>query len=266
MTFDLRRGSAPLLVSIPHMGTEIPPELQSGYQPRALQVEDTDWHLARLYAFAAELGASVLQPRYSRYVIDLNRPPDDAPMYPGASNTELCPTRFFTGDALYAGGAEPDPAERLRRRDAYWQPYHDALAGELVRLKAEHGFVLLWDAHSIRSEIPWLFEGVLPDLNIGTADGASADGSITEAGAAAAARHPQYTRAVNGRFKGGYITRRYGRPAEQVHAVQLEMTQKSYMREDEPWDWMAERAQAVQPVVRSMLESALAAVRALHGR
>ena len=266
MSFDLKQGSAPLLVSIPHMGTEIPPELQACYQPRALQVEDTDWHLARLYAFAGELGASVLQPRWSRYVIDLNRPPDDAPMYPGASNTELCPTRFFTGDALYAADGEPDSTERLRRRDAYWQPYHDALAGELQRIRAQHGFVLLWDAHSIRSEIPWLFEGVLPDLNIGTAGGAAADGSVTAAVDAAAARFPQYTRAVNGRFKGGYITRRYGRPAEHVHAVQLEMTQKSYMREEEPWDWIEGQALAVQPVVRAMVEGALQATRALYGR
>ncbi|NML45990.1 N-formylglutamate deformylase [Ramlibacter sp. G-1-2-2] len=265
MTFDLRRGTLPLLVSIPHMGTDIPGELQACYQPRAMQVEDTDWHLARLYAFAVELGASVLQPRHSRYVIDLNRPPDDAPMYPGASNTELCPTRFFTGDTLYAEGAAPDSTERLRRRDTYWQPYHDALAGELARIKAQHGYVLLWDAHSIRSEIPWLFQGVLPDLNIGTAGGASADGSITEAVEAAAAHFPQYTRAVNGRFKGGYITRHYGKPAEHVHAVQLEMTQKSYMREDEPWDWLEEQARAVQPVVRAMVEAALHAARKVHG-
>ena len=265
MTFELTRGSAPLLVSIPHLGTQIPPSLQARYAPRALDVEDTDWHLDRLYAFASALGASVLQPRYSRYLIDLNRPPDDTPMYPGASNTELCPTRFFNGEALYADGAAPAREELLRRRGTYWQPYHDALAGELARLKQEHGFVLLWDAHSIRSEIPWLFEGVLPDLNIGTAGGASADASITDAVAAAAARAPRYTQAVNGRFKGGYITRNYGRPAERVHAVQLEMTQKSYMREHAPYDYLPERAAEVQPVLRSMMEAALQATRALYG-
>lgn len=264
--FDLSAGDAPLLVSIPHLGTSIPDELRAHYAPRALDVEDTDWHLDRLYGFARELGASVLQPRVSRYVIDLNRPPDDAPMYPGASNTELCPTRFFTGDALYAEGHAPDAGERLRRRQQLWQPYHDALAGEIERIRARHGFVLLWDAHSIRSEIPWLFEGVLPDLNIGTADGRSAHPSITQAVAQAAAGHAGVTHVVNGRFKGGYITRHYGDPARHVHAVQLEMCQKLYMREAPPYDWMQERAARIEPVLRDMVSAALAACRALYGR
>lgn len=265
MTFRLQPGRIPLLVSIPHMGTEIPADLRAGYVPRALEVEDADWHLDRLYAFAREMGASVLTPTVARYVIDLNRPPDDTPMYPGASNTELCPTRFFTGDPLYRDGAAPDAGERLRRRTAWWEPYHEALGGELERLKAQHGYALLWDAHSIRAEIPWLFEGRLPDLNIGTADGASADASITQAVAAAAARHAQVTHVVNGRFKGGYITRQYGRPAQRVHAVQLEMCQYLYMREAAPWDWNAARAAAIQPVVRDMVEAAVDAARRLYG-
>ena len=188
MTFHLRQGSAPLLVSIPHLGTEIPQALRAGYVERALAVEDTDWHLDRLYDFADELGASVLQPVHSRYVVDLNRPPDDQPMYPGASNTELCPTRFFTGDALYREGVALSQAQRRERLQQYWQPYHQALQCELDRLRALHGYVLLWDAHSIRSEIPWLFEGRLPDLNIGTAAGQSAHASIAQAVLQAAAR------------------------------------------------------------------------------
>ncbi|MBC7601795.1 MAG: N-formylglutamate deformylase [Ramlibacter sp.] len=219
MTFTLDRGSRPLLVSMPHIGTEIAPELRDGYVARALDAEDTDWHLARLYRRLTDIGASVLRPHYSRYLIDLNRPPDDTPMYPGASNTELCPTRFFNGDALYVPGHEPSAEERVRRRERYWRPYHEALAGELARLKARHGFVLLWDAHSIRSQIPWLFEGVLPGLNMGTAGGASADVSISDAVAAAAAKHLQVSHVVNGRFKGGYITRHYGDPSQHVHAV-----------------------------------------------
>ena len=266
MTFELKKGSAPLLVSIPHMGTEIPEQLRGRYEARALQVEDTDWHLDRLYHFAQDLGASVLQPRLSRYVIDLNRPPDDTPMYPGASNTELCPTHFFTGDALCRPGQAPEAAERLQRRNDYWQPYHSALAAELDRIKQEHGYALLWDAHSIRSEIPWLFDGVLPDLNIGTADGASAQPSVTEAVAAVARAAPGVTHAVNGRFKGGYITRRYGRPAEHVHAVQLEMCQKLYMRESAPYDWIEADARRIQPVVRDMVAAALEACGKLYGR
>jgi len=265
MNYRLQRGTAPLLLSIPHMGTEIPAGLRGDYVPRALEVEDADWHLDRLYAFAGELGASVLQPRFARYVIDLNRPPDDTPMYPGASNTELCPSRFFTGDALYRDGLVLSPQEKARRRAIAWQPYHQALQEELARIKAQHGHALLWDAHSIRAEIPWLFEGRLPDLNIGTADGRSADASIAQAVVAAAARHPGFTHVLNGRFKGGYITRQYGRPAGNVHAVQLEMCQCLYMREAPPWNYEPEQAARVQPVVRAMVEAALDASQRLYG-
>jgi N-formylglutamate deformylase len=263
--FELHTGTAPLLVSMPHVGTELPAELCASYVPRAIDLEDTDWHLARLYDFLPAFGASVLQARVSRYVIDLNRPPDDMPMYPGAANTELCPTRFFTGDPLHVEGGAPDAAERERRRALYWQPYHDALAAELTRLKARHGFVLLWDAHSIRSEIPWLFDGLLPDLNIGTAGGASADASIAAAVAGAAAQDNGVTHVLNGRFKGGYITRHYGRPAGKFHAVQLEMTQKLYMSEAFPFAYDEQKAAAIQPTLRAMLAAALQAATRLHG-
>lgn len=266
MSFILNRGAAPLLVSMPHIGTAIPEVLQGDYQPRALAVEDTDWHLDRLYNCLPALGASVLRPRYSRYVVDLNRPPDDAPMYPGASNTELCPTRFFTGEALYLPGREPSPQERARRRATYWEPYHAALRQELDRMKAEHGYALLWDAHSIRSQIPWLFEGTLPDLNIGTANGASADAAITQAVAGAAVRHTGVSRVVNGRFKGGYITRHYGDPGRHVHAVQLEICQSVYMSEKPPYEYDEARALGIQPVLKDMLQAAAAACKAIYGR
>ena len=266
MSFTLQRGNVPLLVSMPHTGTEIPAELRGDYTERALGVEDTDWHLPRLYDFLPALGASVITPRYSRYVIDLNRPPDDAPMYPGASNTELCPTHFFNGDALYKEGRAPDLAERLRRRETYWQPYHAALAQELARLKAEHGFVLLWDAHSIRSEIPWLFGGRLPDLNFGTANGAAADDAITTAAAATCAGVAGVSSIVNGRFKGGYITRQYGRPEQHVHAIQLEKCQSLYMQEVAPFAYDEALAQRIQPVLNNMVAGSRAAARKLYGR
>jgi N-formylglutamate deformylase len=262
--YTLHRGAAPLLVSMPHLGTDIPADLRDRYVARALGVEDTDWHLDRLYDWLAGMDASIIRPRWSRYVVDLNRPPDDQPMYPGASNTELCPTRFFSGDPLYRPGCEPDEAERRRRLETYWRPYHDALRGELDRIRARHGFALLWDAHSIRSCIPWLFEGELPGLNIGTANEASADEAITRAVANAAARHAQVTHAVNGRFKGGYITRHYGRPKQHVHAVQLEMCQNLYMGENAPFAYDEERAAAIQPVVREMLLAALVTCEALY--
>ena len=261
MTFSLQRGTAPMLVSMPHIGTEIPLDLQGGYVPRALGVEDTDWHLARLYDFLPALGVSVLQPRYSRYVIDLNRPPDDTPMYPGAANTELCPTRFFTGEALYKTSQKPSEEQIKRRRETYWQPYHDALAAELARIKAAHGFVLLWDAHSIRSQIPWLFDGRLPDLNIGTADSAAADVAVSNAAAGAVSG---LTHVVNGRFKGGYITRHYGQPAKHVHAIQLEKCQSLYMQEAPPFAYDNTLAASLQPTLKRMVQASLQAIKALY--
>lgn len=265
MNFLLNTGTSPLLVSMPHLGTEIPDELKSVYVPRALQVEDADWHLDKLYNCLPALGATVLRPRVARYVIDLNRPPSDEPMYPGASNTELCPTRFFNGDPLYRDASAPAPQEKQRRRETYWQPYHDALAAEVERIRAEHGYVVLWDAHSIRSHIPWLFEGVLPDLNIGTAGGTSAHASIEQAVAKAAAKFGDVSHVVNGRFKGGYITRHYGDPGSHVHAVQLEMCQHLYMSEEPPYAYDNAHASGVQPVLREMVSAALDAARALYG-
>lgn len=264
MTFTLDRGTSALLVSMPHLGRELPPELTDDYVPRARAVEDTDWHLDRLYDFLPELGASVLKPRYSRYVIDLNRPPDDAPMYPGASNTELCPTRFFTGDALYRPGCAPTPDERDRRRATYWQPYHAALAAELQRIKAIHGYALLWDAHSIRSQIPWLFDGTLPGLNIGTAGGACADRIVAARVVAACADACGVSHVLDGRFKGGFITRHYGAPAERVQAVQLEMCQLLYMRESLPFDYDAQRAATIKPLLKAMVSGAQVACRELY--
>jgi N-formylglutamate deformylase len=251
--FHLTPGTTPLLVSLPHCGELIPDELRSRYQPRALAVEDTDWHLHRLYAFATELGATVLQPRASRFVIDLNRPSDNAPMYPGANNTELCPTRFFTGDPIYVDGAAPGEAEIRRRIAQWWQPYHDTVAAELARLKAAHGHAVIFDGHSIKSELPWLFEGRLPALNLGTVDGRSCAASLRAQLADVLAAQHTYPHVVDGRFKGGYITRHYGRPDDAVHAVQLEMTWDCYMDETPPWAYRPDKAAQVQPLLRELL-------------
>lgn len=266
MSVHLIPGRAPLVVSMPHIGTRMPPALTTALVPRARDVEDTDWHLERLYNFLDEMGATVVRATVSRYIIDLNRPPDDTPMYPGAANTELCPTRFFTGEPLYRDGQSLTPEQREERRARYWQPYHNALARELERLRKQHGFVVLWDAHSIRSELPWLFEGTLPDLNIGTAGGTSCDPRVEQAVANACGRHFQYTHAVNGRFKGGYITRHYGKPTEGIHAIQLEMAQKLYMRETLPFDYQEVKARDIQPVLRDLVTSALNAAKAIHGK
>ena len=198
-------------------------------------------------------------PRHSRYVIDLNRPPENAPMYPGANNTELCPTRFFTGEPLYRPGAAPDAAEIERRKLAYWRPYHDALGAELERLVAEHGHAVLFDGHSIQSELPWLFEGRLPDLNLGTAGGSSCAPALRDALAAVLAAQGRYTHVVDGRFKGGHITRHYGRPQQGVHAVQLEMCWSCYIADEaEPRRWDESQAAGVAPLLRRLLETMLA--------
>jgi N-formylglutamate deformylase len=258
----LQQGRVPLLISLPHVGTEIPAELAERLMPRAHASEDSDWHLERLYGPLAEkLGASLIVPRYSRYVIDLNRPPDDQPLYPGASGgTGLVPTRFFSNDPLYREGAEPDAAEIAARREAYWQPYHEALAGELERLRAAHGHALLFDGHSIRSELPWLFEGRLPALNLGTADGASCAPAITEGLGTLLAGQTTFSHVVNGRFKGGYITRHYGQPARGWHAVQLEMCQRCYMDEaaDPSGAYDDALSIGVAPLIEKMLKEMLA--------
>jgi len=256
-TCQLHRGHTPLLISLPHVGTFIPDELRPAFTERALAVEDTDWLLAPLYDFARALGASLLVPHCSRYVIDLNRPPANTPMYPGANNTELCPTRHFTGDAIYRPGQAPDEAAIAERRSRYWQPYHDTLAGELQRLRAEHGHALLFDGHSIHPELPWLFEGRLPDLNLGTAEGRSCAPGIRQALAAVLAGQQRYTQVVDGRFKGGYITRHHGQPEHGVHAVQLEMAWTCYLRDGLPAALDPARVALLQPLLQALLQALL---------
>jgi len=255
--FRFRQGTRPLLISMPHVGTHVPPALAARLTDEARQVPDTDWHLERLYDFADELGASVLVATHSRYVVDLNRPPDGASLYPGQSVTGLCPVDTFDDTPLYAAGDVPAEAEIAERREAIWQPYHRQLAAELARLKAEHGIAALWDAHSIRSVLPRFFEGKLPDLNLGTANGASCDPALAQRLEQIAGEASGFSAVLNGRFTGGYITRHHGQPGQGVHAVQLEMTQCSYMQEALPFDYLPEVAQRVQPHVRRMLEAVL---------
>jgi N-formylglutamate deformylase len=260
--FSLHQGSLPLLISIPHLGTRIPDDIAATMTPVAARTDDCDWHLDRLYAFARSLGASILTPTYARYVIDLNRPPDGANLYPGQDTTGLLPVDTFDKEPLYRDGQLPDDAEVARRRDAYWKPYHDALAGELAALKARHGKVLLWEAHSIRSHVPRFFEGRLPDFNLGTSSGASAAAGLADELAAIVEAHGGYTAVANGRFKGGYITRQYGQPEQGVHAVQLELSQITYMQEQMPYSYDDALAGKVQPVLEALLKAALARVAA----
>ena len=255
--FTLHRGTAPLLLSLPHVGTELPEALRARLVDRALAVEDTDWHLDRLYAFARSLGASVLVPRHSRFLVDLNRPPENVPMYPGANNTGLCPITFFTGEPIYRDGQAPDATEMADRVARYWQPYHDALAGELARLRSAHANVVLFDGHSIKSVLPWLFDGQLPDLNLGTASGQSCAPALRDALGQVLSSQSAYTQVVDGRFKGGYITRHYGQPEVGIHAVQLEMCWRCYMDEAPPYAWSETRAAQVQPLLLQLVQAML---------
>jgi N-formylglutamate deformylase len=231
-TCTLHRGTRPLLVSLPHDGSAIPPDLAARMTPEARRAPDTDWCVSRLYAFARELGASVLVPRYARYAVDLNRPPDDVSLYPGQNTTGLCPTVRFDGGAVYLPGAEPDATEIAARVARFWRPYHDTLRAEIARLRAAHGRVLVWEGHSIRGTLPFLFEGRLPDLNLGTVGGASCRPATQARLEAALAAQSDYDWVANGRFKGGYITRHYAAPADSVETVQLEIAQRIYMHED----------------------------------
>ena len=261
MLYTLHRGGSPLVISVPHAGTIIPSDIAGELTSIGRDCVDTDWHVDRLYDFAASLGATVLVATHSRSVVDLNRGPDGARLYPGQAETGICPTESFAGEALYAS-AGPDEAERCTRIARYWQPYHDALAGELARVRGMHGFARLLDGHSIATEVPRLFAGRLPDLNFGTNDGRSAsEALVTRVLAAAAAGGFSMVR--DGRFKGGYITRHYGDPGagpgSGIDAIQLELALSAYVDEGSPRVFDPVRAAALvgvlQRIVRELLRA-----------
>jgi N-formylglutamate deformylase len=266
---EVHRGEAPLIVSFPHTGFDLPPELADRFVSPWLATRDADWWIDRLYDFAQGLGATTVRTRISRSVIDVNRDPSGVSLYPGQFTTGLCPTETFDGDPLYAPGQEPDEAEIARRREAYFQPYHDSLSDEIAQLSGRHERVVLYDAHSIRSVVPSLFEGELPNLNIGTNSGLSCDPVLARAVEAACDAGP-FSRVTNGRFKGGWITRHYGQPDQGVHAVQMELACRGYMDDPEapptPEAWPApyypEQAAPMRAVLSDVLNACLSFARA----
>ncbi len=255
--YDLDSRDGPLLVSAPHVGTLLPDDIAARLTPPGRALVDTDWYADRLYPFAAQLGATVLRARWSRYVVDVNRDPSGVSLYPGARTTGLCATETFEGAPLYAPGDEPSGHEIAQRRERWFEPYHAALADELARIKAAHGYALLLDAHSIWSPLPLLFDGELPDVNIGTNSGRSCDPDLRDAVASAVAASP-YSHVVDGRFKGGYITRRYGSPAHAVHAVQLEINQTAYLADGSRTEWDDAKAARLTRVLRTACDALLA--------
>jgi N-formylglutamate amidohydrolase len=235
LLWQLHRGDSPLIVSVPHAGRHVPDAIALRMQPKARALPDTDFHVDALYRFAPATGATLVVATHSRYVVDLNRDPSGAALYPGADNTELCPTRTFANDAIYLPGEAPSEREIAARCATFFDPYQALLGAEIERVRERHGHALLLDGHSIAAEVPRFFAGRLPDLNLGTADGHSCAPSVAALATGVLSRASGFTHVVNGRFKGGYITRHFGAPdRRRVHALQLEMVQDCYMDESQP--------------------------------
>ncbi|WP_073200738.1 N-formylglutamate deformylase [Roseovarius marisflavi] len=251
---DITRGDGPLVLGLPHTGTDIPADCLGRLNDRGRAMADTDWHIHRLYNGLAADVTTVRTPIH-RYVIDVNRDPSGASLYPGQNTTGLCPLTDFDGLAIYLDGQEPDAEETERRRIAYHAPYHAALGAELERVKAQHGFALLYDCHSIRSHIPFLFDGTLPDFNIGTNQGVTCASDIATQVMKICENAGGYTAILNGRFKGGWTTRHYGRPAEGLHAIQMELAQSTYMIERAPWSYVDDIAERTRAHLKTILQT-----------
>jgi N-formylglutamate amidohydrolase len=252
----LIRRDGPLLVSIPHMGHYVPGPIRHRMTDDAKKLPDTDWHVDRLYHFAEAMGVSILMATHSRYVVDLNRPEDDGHLYPGQVKTGLVPLETFEGRPIYKEHDEPDEIEKINRVASYWQPYHEALAEELARIKKQNGYAILYDAHSIKTEVPRLFEGKLCDLNLGTAHDKTCDPEMSAA-ALAAASSGDFSAVLNKRFVGGHITRHYGNPAENIHSIQMELTWGNYMDEAFPYPYREDKAQKLQETLKKVLQALL---------
>ncbi|MFC0686214.1 N-formylglutamate deformylase [Novosphingobium clariflavum] len=261
-SFTLHRGEAPLIVAFPHVGTDLA-DVGPLFRSEWLARRDADWWVDELYAFARALGATTIAARVSRSVIDLNRDPSGASLYPGQATTELCPTTTFDGEPLYKGDT-PDEAEIARRRTLWFDPYHGALRSEIARLHALHGKVVVYDAHSIRSNVPRLFDGELPQFNIGTNLGQTCDPALSAA-VVVVCKASGFSHVLDGRFRGGWTTRHYGEPASGVHAIQMELAIRGYMDEPEapdeanwPLPFSAARAAALTPILQDVLKAAIA--------
>ncbi|MET4130345.1 N-formylglutamate deformylase [Roseovarius sp. MBR-6] len=256
------QGDSPVVLGLPHVGTDVPPDIAARLNARGRMLADTDWHVDRLYDGLLP-GATTVRATFHRYVIDANRPPEGSSLYPGLNTTGLVPLTDFDGAPIW--DTPPDAAEIEARRVAYHAPYHAALAAELERVRARHGVAILYDCHSIRSRIPFLFEGTLPDFNIGTAEGTSCDARIAAAVEAACLATGRTT-VRDGRFKGGWCTRHYGRPAANIHAIQMELAQSTHLAsESPPFAYDPDRAATLRPVLAEILHKLAALAPDLRG-
>ena len=228
------QGNSPIILGQPHGGTFVPDDIFKRLNARGQGLDDTDWHINRLYDGLLE-HSTVVQSHIHRYVIDPNRDPGGVSLYPGKNTTTLVPTTNFDGEDIWREGQEPTSEEIQVRKEAFHRPYHDALGAEIDRVVAKHGVAILFDCHSIRSEIPFLFQGQLPAFSIGTNNGETCDPTIESAVTTICANAARFNHVVNGRFKGGWTTRHYGQPKKGVHAIQMELAQRTYMTETTPW-------------------------------
>ncbi|MDC7683428.1 N-formylglutamate deformylase [Asticcacaulis sp. BYS171W] len=258
--FTIHQGAGPLVVAAPHVGTYLPPEIAAQLNDVGRSVMETDFHVHRLYDFAPELGASTLFAIHSRYVVDLNRDPNSAPLYPGQFETGMCPLTDFDLRPIYAGDV-PSEAEINRRRQHYWWPYHAKLEELLEAARERHGFALLIDAHSIRPSIPTLFEGALPDLSFGTDSGRTCPADVLDALQGWMAQTTAYSSVLDGRFKGGFTTRGHGRPEDRVYALQIEIVQSCYLDMSDPTTYGAERARPLSETLKPLVETLISAAK-----
>lgn len=251
---SVKRGNLPLVLSMPHSGTYVPNDIFGKLNPTGRALADTDWHIPQLYTGLID-DVTIIQAHFHRYVIDANRPPDNRSLYPGQNTTGLCPIINFEGVGIYCPSQEPDVAEIEFRRQFFHKPYHDMIEREIDRLKKRHGYAILYDCHSIRSEISYLFEGKLPDLNIGTYNGRSCDERLTNKVMKICQTQSRFSSVLNGRFKGGWTTRNYGQPAKNIHAIQMELCQSTYMDEYAPWTFNHEKAELIRQTLKDLLQA-----------
>lgn len=256
--FTFTPGDGPILISCPHVGTHVPDDIAATFSEAGRSIADTDWNVHLLYEKAAEkLGLPMITATHARYVIDLNRDPSGRSLYKGADNTELCPTTTFAHEPIYRDGQQPSLEEIDRRVRDYHRPYHEKLAEVMADIRARHGVAILFEGHSIKSAVPRFFEGTLPDFNLGTAAGEASDGELAARVFDVLYDAEGFTAVQDGRFKGGFITRSFGRPAEGYHALQLEKAQSIYMNEEPPFAYRDDLAAMTEPVIERMLEAAL---------
>lgn len=248
---SVKEGTSPVVIAVPHAGTWLPGEVGERLNARGRRLADTDWHVDRLYDGLLP-GAAMVVANFHRYVVDPNRPPDGASLYPGENTTGLVASTDFDGEPIWA--MPPSDADIAARVSAYHAPYHQAVRTALDAAKARHGIAILYDAHSIRSRIPFLFQGRLPDLSIGTADGASCAEALSEAVVEITSKSVGYRHVLNGRFKGGWTTRHYGQPDQGVHAIQMELAQSAYLAtEYAPFAYDDSKAGSLRAVLSEIL-------------